>query len=296
VRTIVPRSPVDLGLTLGPLRHGRADPTVRFAADGFWRATRTPEGPGTLHLRTLEDGLQARAWGAGRQWLLDRAARLVGADDDPRRFTPTHPIVAELHRRMPGLRIPRTERVAEALVPSVLEQKVTGIEARRSWVALARRYGERAPGPADLLLPPEADRLAELPYHAFHPLGIERRRADTIRRACRVARRLEEACVMDSAAAARRLQAVPGIGPWTAAEVALVALGDRDAVSVGDYHLPHQVAWALAGEERGDDARMLELLEPFRGHRGVVVRLIAAAGLGPPRRAPRARLRSFARM
>jgi 3-methyladenine DNA glycosylase/8-oxoguanine DNA glycosylase len=297
-RTFVPCAPIDLGLTLGPLRRGRGDGTARVAADGFWKATRTPDGPATVCVRASGGGvaIEARAWGAGSDWVLERAATLVGASDDPDAFVPDHPVVARLHRRLRGLRIPRTERVVEALVPSILEQKVTGIEARRSWASIVRTHGERAPGPADLLLPPSPAVLAALPYHAFHRHGVERRRADTIRRACRVAARLEEAAAMDPAAAARRLQAVPGIGPWTAAEVALVALGDRDAVSVGDYHLPHQVAWALAGEPRGDDARMLELLAPFVGHRGLVARLVALSGSGPPRRAPRARLRSFVTM
>jgi 3-methyladenine DNA glycosylase/8-oxoguanine DNA glycosylase len=89
------------------------------------------------------------------------------------------------------------------------------------------------------------------------------------------------------AAAAARLRAYPGIGPWTAAEVTLRALGDPDAVSVGDFHLPNVVAFALAGEPRGDDARMLELLEPWRGHRARVVRLLEASGIEAPKFGPR---------
>ena len=144
------------------------------------------------------------------------------------------------------------------------------------------------------MLPPPPERLAALPYHAFHPLGVERRRADTVRLVARNARRLEEAAAMEPADARRRLRALPGVGAWTAAEVALAALGDADAVSVGDYHLPHHVAWALAGEPRGDDDRMLELLEPYRGHRGRVLRLLVAGAPGPPRFGPRLPLRDIA--
>jgi 3-methyladenine DNA glycosylase/8-oxoguanine DNA glycosylase len=193
------------------------------------------------------------------------------------------------------MRIARTGAVAEALVPSVLEQKVTGTEARRSWRALVRRLGEPAPGPAPpgLTVPPAPDRLATTPSWVFHRCGVERKRADTITRAMARAARVEEAAGLPLEAAYRRLQALPGVGPWTAAEVALVALGDADAVSVGDYHLPSQVAWALAGERSGTDERMLELLDPYRGHRGRVLRLLAVGGLFPPRRGPRTPLRSF---
>jgi 3-methyladenine DNA glycosylase/8-oxoguanine DNA glycosylase len=186
--------------------------------------------------------------------------------------------------------------VVEALVPTILEQKVVGIEAKRSYAGLVRALSEPAPGPGGLLLPPDPARLAATPYYAFHPFGVERRRADTVRMVCRHARRLEEAAGMEPADAYRRLTVVPGVGRWTAAEVARAALGDADAVSEGDYHLPHQVAWALAGEPRADDARMLELLEPYRGHRGRVIGLIEAGGLGPPRFGPRMPLQNLARL
>jgi hypothetical protein len=58
-------------------------------------------------------------------------------------------------------------------------------------------------------------------------------------------------------------------------------------VSVGDFHLPNIVAYGLAGEPRADDARMLELLEPFRGRRALVVRLLELGGPRPPRYGPR---------
>ncbi len=101
---------------------------------------------------------------------------------------------------------------------------------------------------------------------------------------------------MPLADARRRLTLVPGVGAWTAAEVALVALGDPDAVSVGDFHLPNQVAYALAGEARADDARMLELLEPYRGHRGRVIRLLGCSGINAPRYGPRLPLADIARL
>jgi len=70
-------------------------------------------------------------------------------------------------------------------------------------------------------------------------------------------------------------------------EVAVRALGDLDAVSVGDFHHKNLVSWALAGEPRGTDARMLELLAPYAGRRALVIRLLELSGLRPPRYGPR---------
>ncbi len=298
-RTLGLARPVDLRLTLGPLRRGRRDPCVALAGPEMWRATRTPDGPATLHLRVDAPGarIRARAWGPGAGWALDGLPALVGAEDDDSGFETRHPLVHELRRRLAGLHIPRTRAVLEALVPTIVEQKVTGVEAKRSYRDLVWALGDPAPGPdgvdLGLVVPPSPATLASTPSWAMHPFGIERKRADTIRRACAHARHLEEAVAMPGADARRRLTSLPGLGPWSAAEVALVALGDADAVSIGDFHLPHQVAWALAGKARGDDALMLELLEPWRGHRGRVCRLIVAGGLIAPRFGPKAAVRSW---
>ena len=267
---------------------------MRVSTNEVWRASRTPDGPATLHVSVDGDTAEATAWGPGAQWALDAAPELLGAADDDAGFRPRHPVVARLHRELRGLRICRSRAVTEALVPTVLEQKVAGKEARRSYAGLVRRWGEPAPGPCDLLLPPSPERLSALPYHAFHPLGVERRRADVVRRLATVARRLEETTSMPLDAAYRRLTALPGVATWSAAEVGLLALGDPDAVPVGDYGLPLLVTFALTGARKGDDATMLELLEPYRGHRGRVIRLLVAGGVGPARRAPRAPLRSIA--
>lgn len=282
----------DLRRTLALVGHGRSDPTIRYATDGVWRATRTPDGPGTIHLEMEAGGcsVTAQTWGAGGDWLLHRARALCGALDSLEGFEPErHPAVARLARRMPGMRLCRTERVLDALVPAILEQKVTGREARRAWAALVRSFGEPAPGPVDLLVAPPPSRLQAITTATWHQLGVERKRAETVRRVATVAHRLE--ITSNGGELQQRLLSVPGVGPWTAAEVAIVALGDPDAVSVGDYHLPHAVTWTLAGEPRGDDARMLELLAPFAGHRGRVVRLIEAGGMTAPRRGPRMPLR-----
>jgi 3-methyladenine DNA glycosylase/8-oxoguanine DNA glycosylase len=297
LETVVrPRLPVDLRLTLGPLRRGAGDPTMLIdRAGAWWRATRTPQGPATARYTAVAGTVRVAAWGPGAEWCLAAAPELLGARDTLDGFHPDG-LVGELHRHLPGLRIPRSLAVFEALLPSILEQKVTGREARDGYRAIVRSWGEPAPGPQPLLLQPAPASLAITPYWAFHPLGVERKRTTAILMAASRARRVEETVAMTPAEAHRRLQALPGVGPWTSAEVAIVALGDADAVSVGDFHLPHLVSWALAGEPRGSDERMLELLAPFPGHRGRVLRLLTRSGRMPPRRGPRAAVRSFARI
>ena len=291
--------PFDLREVLRPHLRGLGDPTMHLSASEAWRATRTPDGPTTLRLAVVGPGrVRAQAWGAGADWAITHSGSLVGADDDPlaavEAIAPAiegSRLVRELTRRHPTvLRIGRTGRVMEALVPAILEQKVTGDEARRAWRYLVREYGEPAPGPGAALrlrVPPAPTTLAALPYFAFHPAGLEQRRADIVRRVTGRAAWLEEAASLSPAEAYGRLTAIPGIGSWTAAEVAFRALGDADAVSVGDFHLPHLVSWALAGERRSTDERMLALLEPFAPHRARIVRLLESSGAGPPRRGPR---------
>jgi 3-methyladenine DNA glycosylase/8-oxoguanine DNA glycosylase len=250
----------------------------------------------TLLLEARGGGVRARAWGPGCAWALDTLPGLLGVDDDPGPITPVHEAVAVAMRRVRGMRIGRTLAVHEALVPAILEQKVTGEEARRTWRGLVARHGDEAPGGFGLRLPPSPDVLAALPYHALHPLGLERRRAELVRAVSREAPRLERlgraaagpgATEPARVAAYAALRAFPGIGPWTAAEVGMRAFGDPDAVSVGDFHIPNMVAWALAGESRGTDERMLELLEPYQGQRGRVIRLLELAAAKAPRYGPR---------
>ena len=293
-RTFSSPGPVDLRLTLGPLRHGHDDPTIRLGSAEALRAVRTPMGPATIHLVVRSGEIAARAWGPGSEWALDRAPDLVGANDDPEAFSTDHPLVRRLHRRFRGLRLCCSGTMLDQLVPTILEQKITSREARRSFRALVRLYGEPAPGPGDLRLQPSPERLASLPYWAFHPLGVARTRAETVRRTCTLAARLEETASLAPAEAARRLRTISGIGPWTVGCVVGATHGDPDAVVVGDFHLPHAVTWALAGEPRGDDARMLELLAQFPGQRGRVVRLIVAAGLRPPTTTYRRRIHRIA--
>ena len=272
------------------------DPCARFVDGEFWWATRTPDGPVALHLRRDGADLVATAYGPGAAWAIDRADAIAGLRDrmdDFGSLAAQHPLVAQLAKLHRGVRLPATGRIFQRLLVAILEQKVTGREAHRAYRAITKHFGEPAPGPADLLLPPDPDAVAATAYWVFHPFGVAQRRTETLLRAAVTAGRLERCADADETA--RRMTAIPGIGPWTVAEVLRTAYGDADAVSVGDFHIPNTVAWALAGEARGTDARMLELLEPYRGHRGRVCGLLAAGGIMAPKFGPRMPIRSFAK-
>jgi 3-methyladenine DNA glycosylase/8-oxoguanine DNA glycosylase len=297
--------PLDVRLVLSAHRRGAGDPAFRIGDDGaVWRTSLTPDGPGTLRAAAATRPMAGRAsagavvaaaaWGPGAAWLIDMLPCLLGEDDDQAGFVPAHRLLREAWRRFPGLRIGRTGRVLEALVPAVLEQKVVGAEAFRAWRWLLYRYGEPAPGPVPgrMRVFPPAKVWASIPSWDWHRAGIEAVRARTVAAAARAAGRLEEITAMDSAAADARLRAIPGIGVWTSAEVRQRAVGDPDAVSVGDYHLPAAVGWALAGRAV-DDHGMLALLAPYAGHRHRVTRLVELSGLHPPRRGPRLAARDY---
>jgi len=285
-----PPAPMSFALQLGVHRRGPSDPTFRSGPDGsVWRTARTPDGPGTVHLRFEDDLVHARAWGPGARWLCAKVPDWLGAADDLAGFTPAHPLLAEVARRVHGPRVGRTGLVMEALVPAVLEQKVTGAESRRAWWWLLTRHGELAPGPAPdrMRVVPAADRWSRIPSWDWHRAGVGPQRSATIVRAARVAHRLEEVTGLDDSAADTRLRSVPGIGAWTSAEVRQRACGAVDAVSVGDTHLPRLIVFALTGRVSDSDQDMLDALEPYRGQRYRVQRLVELSGVRAPRFGPR---------
>jgi 3-methyladenine DNA glycosylase/8-oxoguanine DNA glycosylase len=285
-----PRLPVDVVRTLQSLQRGTGDPTHRVELGGVvWRTTRNAGGSATYRLAQRgPHEVHCQAWGAGAEQAIAGVADLLGGRDDPTGFDPAHPLLRDTASRHPGLRMPRSARVLEALVPSVLEQKVTGHEARAAWRWLLRRHAEPAPGPAPagMRVPPPAEVWRRIPSWDWHRAGVDPRRSQTVMRAAQVADRLEEAVGMTPAEAERRLRSVPGVGVWTAAEVAQRALGEADAVSFGDYHLPSFVGWAMAGRPVDDDG-MAELLAPYRPHRYRAIRLLECSGFTMPRFGPR---------
>ena len=285
-----PGAPTSVALTLAPLQRGGGDPTQRIRPDGtLWRTARTPAGPGTVALRQTASGeVSGEAWGPGAGWLAEHVPALLGARDDPTGFEPVHPLIGSLWRRLSHLRLPATGLIFECLVPTIIEQRVTGAEARGAWASLVRRYGEPAPGPAPagMRVFPSPDAWRRIPSWVWHRTNVDPGRARTVLSAAAVAHRLDESIELSRDERLRRLRAVPGVGVWTAAEVAQRAWGDPDEVSVGDFHLPALVGWALLGRPV-DDQGMLELLAPYSGHRQRAVRLIEASGLRKPAFGPR---------
>ena len=273
------------------LRRGAGDPTFRTDPDGtVWRGIRSPGGPATLRLQQAYDGVvHAVAWGPGAAWVLDSVPAMLGDEDDPSGFVAHHEPVAAMHRRHEHWRLTRTGLVMEALVPAIIEQKVTGQEAFAGFRSLVHRFGEPAPGPGaerGLRVQPSPHRLRSIPSWEWLRLHIDPARSRTVVQAARVADALERTVGLPGPEADRRLRSIPGIGVWTSAEVRFRAHGDADAVSFGDYHVAKNVGWALTGEAVDDDG-MAELLAPYRPHRYRVQRLVELSGAGRPRRGPR---------
>jgi len=283
--------------TLRQHRRGGGDPTFRIDDDGTaWRGIRTPQGPATLTVRarpTAGDVL-AQAWGPGATWVLDSVPAMLGAEDDWSGFEPRLPVLEEVRRRHPHARLGRTGLVMEALVPAVIEQKVTGKEAFGGFRALVHRFGERAPGPGrerKLWVQPSPDTLRTIPSWEWLRLHIDPARSRTVVTVAKVAEALERTATVPHDEADRRLRSLPGVGVWTSAEVRQRALGDPDAVSCGDYHVAKDVGWALTGTPF-DDAQLEEFLEPWRPQRGRVPALVGMGGLRRPRHGPRMSLPS----
>ena len=279
--------PASPSLTLSPLRRGRGDPCYHVAPDGaIWRTSLMASGPVTARIgRCAPDTIDCEAWGSGATEFVDMLPALLGADDDASGFAPDEPTIAAAHRRMPHLRLGRTGRVLESLIPAVLEQRVSGMDARRAWRALVTKFGEPAPGPAPahMRVPPSADVWRRIPSWEFHRANVDPGRARMMVGCAQRADSLERLSARPAHQARKALMSLPGVGEWTAAETAQRAFGDADALSVGDYHLAKVIGWSLLGRPI-DDAAMVALLEPLRPHRHRAVRLLEVSGLA---RSPR---------
>ena len=282
-----PRTPLDAARAVGYQQRGAHDPAQTAAHGILWRATRTPDGVATLAIRVGRDRIRGAAWGPGAAWAIAQLPRLCGGDDDPTGFDASrHPLIAAVHDRHRGLRIGATDRVFDALASAVFEQKVTALQAFGAWRAILTWCGERAPGPTPKpMFAPPAD-WHRIPSWAWHRAGLEPPQSRTVVEAAARRASIERAVTTGGDEADRVLTSLRGVGAWTSAETRIRAFGDPDAVSVGDYHLAHEVGFALTGR-RVDDAGMLELLEPWRGHRQRIIRLVELAGAREQRRGPR---------
>jgi 3-methyladenine DNA glycosylase/8-oxoguanine DNA glycosylase len=221
-------------------------------------------------------------------------------DHDPgHRVIPVHPAVERAMRRHGDVRIARTGNPYHELLPAVLGQRVTAGEAVTQWANLCRRWGHALEIDGVLMhTPPPPDVLARIPYHELHTLGIDRRRADTLRNIGRHGERLLAGWRVDQPPheRTRSLEMLEGVGQWTAAVAGLAAFGDPDALDVGDFHTKNTVVFALTGRPRGTDEEMCGLLETYAGERARVVMWLGLDGWRAPARGPRKRIVSIARM
>lgn len=273
--------PVSPAATLSPLRRGPGDPCYQVLDGAIWKTTLVPSGPVTARIvKVSRDTVDCDVWGSGAEEFAEKLPAWLGADDDRTGFAPTEPTIAAAYRRAPHLRLGRTERVLEALIPAVLEQRVTGKDAFRAWRLLVTKYGTPAPGPAParMRVPPPAEVWRRIPSWEFHLANVDPGRARTVVGCAQRAESLERLTARAPDEARAALRSLPGVGEWTAAETAQRAWGDADALSVGDYHLSNVVGSTLLGH-RIDDDEMVALLEPLRPHRHRAVRLLEVSGL-----------------
>jgi|EndMetStandDraft_7_1072992.scaffolds.fasta_scaffold00243_8 3-methyladenine DNA glycosylase/8-oxoguanine DNA glycosylase len=274
--------PASPGYTLSPLRRGGGDPCYVTASDGaIWRTSLMRTGPVTARIsRSGACTIACEAWGSGAAEFAAGLPALLGADDDASGFSPDEPTIVEAHRRVPHLRLGRTGRVMESLIPAVIEQRVAGKDAFRSWRLLVTKYGAPAPGPAParMRVPPPSEVWRRIPSWEFHLANVDPGRARTLVGCAQRADSLERLVTRPAEQAREALTSLPGVGVWTAAETAQRAFGDADALSIGDYHLAKVVGWSLLGHPIDDDA-MVALLAPLRPHRHRAVRLLEVSGL-----------------
>lgn len=284
--------------TLVADRPGRGAVAVRAPGGAIRRAEPGPAGPLVLEARADGDAVTVEVWGPpatprqAREQALEDAAAWAGlADDVHGEFAEAvagHTVLRRLYRRLGAPRLSRLPRVGEALGRAVLAQLVQTVEARRSTAQVAAMLG--TPSSHGLSCWPTARQVGAAPAWKLRRCGVSLHGSRALHAGAVSESRLVEACG-DWALLDGRLRALPGVGVWTSAETRL-ALGDPDALSIGDYHLPGLIGFVLTGAPT-DDAGMLELLAPYHGQRGRVVQLVVAglvAGMvrRPPRRGPRA--------
>ncbi|MEP7112625.1 MAG: DNA-3-methyladenine glycosylase 2 family protein, partial [Ilumatobacteraceae bacterium] len=224
------------------------------------------------------------------------ATGMVGAPDPGFVFVDAHPAIMRAQSNHPSVRFGASLMLFHELVPTIIGQRITAGEAIHQWHRLCRKLGGVAPGPdSGLMLPPSPTTLAGQPAWWFHPLGIEAKRAEALRTVAKHADKFWGWAQLPAVELTTKLTLLSGVGPWTIGSVMASAVGDPDAVAVGDFHLKNLVSQALAGEPRGTDERMLELLAPYSGQRGRVVRLLQADGHRPPAFGHRQRILPMAR-
>ena len=273
------------------LQMGKHDPSLRLSENRCVFTQHTPDGPVEVeltHSTNHDSPVIARCWGLGGEWILEHLPQILGFVDDPTQFQPTTARLRRLHQQHLGMRMTHLPLVAPQVVKVILMQLVSWRDAVGSWRRLLERWGAESPGPNNLRIPPSlADLRARQPFELIE-CGIIPKLIRTLKNVATVERHLEHAATLGPEEFKTRMLKTPGIGEWTTQYVLGTALGQSDALITGDYGLPNTVAWYFKRQDRADDARMIELLEPYAGHRFRVVRLLWIGGIQAPRRGPRA--------
>lgn len=291
-RTVLEVDGIDLASTLAPLGVLPGDPTIRLGPGLFQRATQTPDGFASITVTWpaqptgSTSPVEVTTFGDGAAWLSARAARLIGLEDDITGFDPAEPPLRPLWRRHRGTRITATGTLWHDLACTIVQQRIHRRDAALQWRRFVVGLGTPAADGSDLITPPDPATVGRLSYHHLHRCGIERQRADYLINAAREVSRLHHLVDAPLDEALPHLRALKGVGPWTSACLSAFSWGFQDTLVVGDAGIPSMISWLLAKEPRGSDARMLDLLEPYRPHRYRVVQLAFAARSFPPKRRP----------
>jgi 3-methyladenine DNA glycosylase/8-oxoguanine DNA glycosylase len=275
--------------TLRFSRFGIGDPTTRLTNNTFNQARWYPSGPATLRLTLRQDTIELDAFGPGARDAAGSATRLLGITDIPPQLI-GHSAAERISQMHRGIRLSRCASFSAQLVTVILQQRIEWQQAARQWRRLCKAAGDPAPC-GDLTLPPSFERLRDLTLLEFRKLNISEQQAKTIKEVGRIWKRIDGWAETSTQELRTRLSYVPGIGPWTTEMTLALYWAEADAVPLGDYALPHTVAYALTGRHRSDDKEMLDLLEPYRPHRGRLVRWIMGSNIAPPRRSSKTRQR-----
>jgi AraC family transcriptional regulator, regulatory protein of adaptative response / DNA-3-methyladenine glycosylase II len=206
----------------------------------YTRALRLPHGAATVMLTPLPEYVAATLHLADVRDLapaVARCRRLLDLDSDPvaaDAVLADDPALTELVLKEPGVRAPRAVDGFEIAVRAIVNQQIS-VAGAMTVLGRIVRYG-RDPETSDpeVLTPfPAAAAVAEMPDEVFAMPAKRKATIKTLAAAIASGDLVLDAGV-DRIAAEASLRAIPGIGEWTAAYIAMRALGDPDIFLTGD--------------------------------------------------------------
>lgn len=257
----------------------RAVPGVEVVRDGTYaRTLRLPHGPGTVELRLPQEQDPGTPAHALASFVLtdlrdltsatERVRRLLDADCDPvavSEILAGEPLLADVVRRVPGLRVPGHVDGYEAAVRAILGQQITVKGALGLALRLVEALGEEAVTGVeglDRLFPtPEAVAAlqpGDLPVPGARVRALALLSGAVIRGTISLDRGADRELLRTE------LLALPGIGPWTRDYVAMRALGDPDCFLPGDTGT--RAALTALGEDPSVAASVAESWRPWRSY------------------------------